>query len=57
MSQVAEILGQEVSPADSLAGADDQVEARLRWALDQFRFALDPFQVKAVRHLLAGECC
>lgn len=53
--QVAELLGQERDPQDALAGADEAVEARLAWALGHFPFTLDPFQVKAVRHLLAGE--
>lgn len=52
--QAAELLGQDVSGPDALAGADEGVEARLAWALGHFPFSLDPFQVKAVRHLLAG---
>lgn len=52
--QAAELLGQDVSGPDALAGADEGVEARLAWALGHFPFSLDPFQVKALRHLLAG---
>lgn len=53
-SEVAELLGQERPSPDVLAELDTEVEARLGWALAQFSFPLDPFQAKAVRHLLAG---
>ncbi|GAB4818573.1 hypothetical protein N2152v2_005619 [Parachlorella kessleri] len=52
--EVAELLGQDRAPPDTLEGADEAVERRLAWALGQFSFQLDAFQVKAVRHLLAG---
>ena len=48
-------MGEERSSEDALEGRDEGVEARLAWALGHFPFTLDPFQVKAVRHLLAGE--
>ncbi len=47
-------MGQDRAPPDTLEGADEAVERRLAWALGQFSFQLDAFQVKAVRHLLAG---
>ena len=53
-AQVAELLGQDTSGPDALAGVDPAVEATLEGLLAQFAFPLDAFQVQALRHLLAG---
>ena len=51
---MAELLGQDTSGPDALAGVDPAVEATLEGLLAQFAFPLDAFQVQALRHLLAG---
>lgn len=53
-TEFAEVLGIETSPADALEGVDAEVEAALEAAISSFLFPLDPFQVKAVRHIIAG---
>lgn len=53
-TEIAEIMGQDTSAPDPLAGVDSDVERDLTHALSCFEFPLDPFQVKAVRRVIAG---
>lgn len=53
-TEYAEVLGIETSPADALAGVNAEVEAALEAVTSSFHFPLDPFQVKSVRHIIAG---
>jgi len=53
-SEVAELVGEDTSGPDALAGADALVEADLAAVMAQFPFALDGFQVSAVRRVLSG---
>jgi superfamily II RNA helicase len=53
-SEVAEILGQDTAGPDSLAGVDPTLESNLQEVLSEFKFPLDAFQVKSVRHILSG---
>jgi superfamily II RNA helicase len=53
-AEVAEILGQDTAGPDSLAGVDPTLEANLNEVLSEFKFPLDAFQIKSVRHILNG---
>ncbi len=53
-AEVAEILGQDTAGPDTLAGVDPELEANLNQVLSEFKFPLDAFQVKSVRHILSG---
>lgn len=54
-SEVAELIGEEESAGDPLAGFDPAVSAAVEAVVGRFAFQLDPFQIKAVAHLLAGK--
>ncbi|KAI3428051.1 hypothetical protein D9Q98_006436 [Chlorella vulgaris] len=54
-SEVAELIGEDGSDADVLAGADAELRAAVEAVTSQFAFQLDAFQVKAVAHLLDGK--
>jgi Rad3-related DNA helicase len=51
-SEVAELIGEEDSAGDPLAGFDPAVVAAVEAVVGRFAFQLDPFQLKAVAHLL-----
>lgn len=54
-AEVAELIGEDGSDADVLAGADAELRAAVEAVTSQFAFQLDAFQVKAVAHLLDGK--
>ncbi|KAG7672839.1 hypothetical protein Ndes2437B_g02819 [Nannochloris sp. 'desiccata'] len=53
-AEVAEILGQDTAGPDTLAGVNPALEANLNAVLSEFKFPLDAFQIKSVRHILNG---
>lgn len=53
-SEVAELLGEDTAGPDTLAGVDPVLESNLSTVLSEFKFPLDAFQIKSVRHILSG---
>lgn len=53
-AEFAEILGQDTAGPDTLAGIDPALESNLNSVLSEFKFPLDAFQIKSVRHILSG---